>query len=40
MGIGLAICRGIIEAHGGRFRCKPNPSGGAIFQFTLQVAVE
>ena len=38
MGIGLAICRGIIEAHGGRLRCKPNPSGGAIFQFTLRVA--
>ena len=38
MGIGLAVCRGIIEAHGGRLRCKPNPSGGAIFQFTLRVA--
>ena len=38
MGVGLAVCRGIIEAHGGRLRCKPNPSGGAIFQFTLRVA--
>ena len=40
MGIGLAVCRGIIEAHGGRLWHTPNPSGGAIFQFTLQVAVE
>ena len=40
MGIGLAVCWDIIEAHGGRLWCKPHPSGGAIFQFTLQVAVE
>ena len=40
MGIGLAICRDIIEAHGGRLWYKPNPPGGAVFQFTLQVAVE
>jgi signal transduction histidine kinase len=38
MGMGLAICRIIIEAHGGRIRYQPNPSGGAIFAFTLPLA--
>ena len=38
MGVGLAICRSIIEAHGGRIGYTPNPSGGAIFQFTLRLA--
>ena len=38
MGIGLAVCRSIIEAHGGRLWCTPNPSGGAIFRFTLPLA--
>jgi signal transduction histidine kinase len=36
MGMGLAICRTIIAAHGGRIGYTPNPSGGAVFQFTLQ----
>ena len=35
MGIGLSISRTIIEAHGGRIWAEPNPSGGAIFRFTL-----
>jgi two-component system sensor kinase FixL len=35
MGVGLSICRGIIEAHGGRIWMEPNPSGGTIFRFTL-----
>jgi signal transduction histidine kinase len=35
MGMGLAICRAIIEAHGGRLWYEPNPVGGAVFLFTL-----
>jgi signal transduction histidine kinase len=35
MGIGLSICRSIIEVHGGRFWASPNTPHGAVFQFTL-----
>jgi signal transduction histidine kinase len=38
MGMGLAICRDIISAHGGRIWYDPNPEGGAIFRFTLRQA--
>lgn len=38
MGMGLAICRDIIDAHGGRIWYDPNPEGGAIFRFTLRQA--
>jgi len=38
MGMGLVICRDIIEAQGGRIWYKPNPDGGAIFRFTLRKA--
>jgi PAS domain S-box-containing protein len=37
LGIGLAISRSIIEAHGGKLWAEPNPRGGAIFQFTLPI---
>ena len=35
MGIGLSICRTIIEAHGGRIWFEPRPEGGTIFRFTV-----
>jgi len=35
LGLGLSICRSIIEAHGGRLWASANQPRGAIFQFTL-----
>jgi C4-dicarboxylate-specific signal transduction histidine kinase len=37
MGMGLAVSRGIIEAHGGRLWATPNEPVGAVFQFTLAI---
>ena len=37
LGMGLAICRSIIEAHGGRLWAENNPGRGATFCFTVPV---
>lgn len=37
MGIGLSLCKSIIEEHGGRIWVEPAPEGGAGFHFTLPV---
>jgi two-component system sensor kinase FixL len=38
LGMGLAISRSIVRAHGGRIAASANPDGGATFRFTLPVA--
>jgi len=37
MGLGLAICRSIIESHGGRLSMQPRQPHGCTFEFTLPV---
>jgi two-component system sensor kinase FixL len=40
LGVGLPICRTIIEAHGGRLWAEADPEGGAAFTFSLPCASE
>jgi len=39
-GLGLAVCRTIISAHGGELRAVNNPQRGATFQFTLPATAQ
>jgi two-component system sensor kinase FixL len=36
MGVGLSICRTIVESHGGRIAAEARPGGGTVFRFTLR----
>jgi two-component system sensor histidine kinase DctS len=38
MGLGLSMCRTVIEQHGGQLSFEPNTPQGTIFRFTLPVA--
>jgi two-component system sensor kinase FixL len=40
MGVGLSICRTIVEAHGGRIWTERNAGGGAVFHFSVRLAEE
>jgi two-component system sensor histidine kinase DctS len=38
MGLGLSLCRTVVEQHGGQLVFEPHPPQGTIFRFTLPLA--
>ncbi|MNN93644.1 Sensor protein SrrB [compost metagenome] len=36
LGLGLSLCKSIVNAHGGRIEVRDNAPQGAVFAFTLQ----
>jgi len=40
VGLGLTICRAIVQAHGGTIRAENGPDGGAVFRFTIPMTEE
>jgi two-component system sensor histidine kinase KdpD len=35
VGLGLAICKAIVDVHGGAIKAQNRPGGGAVFTFTI-----